>query len=78
MIRSIKGAPLLLGARGRPPVDIDALAQMLSQLSEFAWRAGDSLQSVDLNPVFAMPAGRGAFAADAVIICEEVPHAAQP
>lgn len=78
MIRSIKGAPLLLGARGRPPVDIDALAQMLSQLSEFAWRAGDSLQSVDLNPVFAMPTGRGAFAADAVIICEEVPHAAQP
>lgn len=78
MIRSIQGAPLLLGARGRPPVDIDALAQMLSQLSEFAWRAGDSLQSVDLNPVFAMPAGRGAFAADAVIICEEVPHATQP
>jgi acyl-CoA synthetase (NDP forming) len=75
MIRSIKGAPLLLGARGRPPVDIDALAQMLAQLSEFAWRAGDSLQSVDLNPVFALPAGQGAFAADAVIISQEVPHA---
>ncbi|WP_226502211.1 acetate--CoA ligase family protein [Pseudomonas sp. MWU16-30317] len=77
MIRSIKGAPLLLGARGRPPVDIDALAQMLAKLSEFAWRVGDSLQSVDLNPVFAMPAGQGAFAADAVIISQEVPHATQ-
>ncbi len=67
MIRSIKGAPLLLGARGRPPVDIKALAAMLSRLSGFAVAAGDRLQSIDLNPVFAMPDGQGAFAADAVI-----------
>ena len=40
MIRSIKGAPLLLGARGRPPVDIHALAQMLARLSAFAARGG--------------------------------------
>jgi len=67
MIRSIKGAALLLGARGRPPVDIDALARMLSQLSAFAVAAGPRLQSIDLNPVFAMPAGEGAYAVDAVI-----------
>ncbi|HUG21092.1 acetate--CoA ligase family protein [Piscinibacter sp.] len=67
MIRSIKGAPLLLGARGKPPSDIPALARMLSRLSAFAVAAGPSLQSIDLNPVFAMPAGEGAFAADAVI-----------
>ena len=67
MIRSIKGAPLLLGARGRPPVDIHALAQMLARLSAFAVAAGPRLQSIDLNPVFAMPEGHGAFAADAVI-----------
>ncbi len=67
MIRSIKGAPLLLGARGRPPVDIHALAQMLARLSAFAIAAGPRLQSIDLNPVFAMPEGHGAFAADAVI-----------
>jgi acyl-CoA synthetase (NDP forming) len=67
MIRSIKGAPLLLGARGRPPADIKALALMLSRLSAFAVAAGEHLQSVDLNPVFAMPEGQGAFAADAVI-----------
>jgi len=71
MIRSIKGAPLLLGARGRPPVDIHALAQMLARLSAFAVAAGPRLQSIDLNPVFAMPEGHGAFAADAVI---EVGH----
>jgi len=67
MIRSIKGAPLLLGARGRPAVDIDALARMLSQLSAFGAAAGPRLQSIDLNPVFAMPVGEGAYAADAVI-----------
>lgn len=67
MIRSIKGAPLLLGARGREPADISALARMLSRLSVFAHQAGPALQSVDLNPVFAMPAGQGAFAADAVL-----------
>ncbi len=67
MIRSIKGAPLLLGARGRKPADVKALAEMLSRLSGFAVAAGERLQSIDLNPVFAMPEGQGAFAADAVI-----------
>jgi acyl-CoA synthetase (NDP forming) len=67
MIRSIKGAPLLLGARGRPKADIHALAHMLARLSAFAAAAGPRLLSIDLNPVFAMPEGHGAFAADAVI-----------
>jgi acyl-CoA synthetase (NDP forming) len=67
MIRSIQSAPLLLGARGRPVADIPALAQALSRLSIFAAAAGPRLQAVDVNPVFAMPAGQGAFAADAVI-----------
>ena len=67
MIRSIKGAPLLLGARGRKTADVKALAEMLAKLSAFAVAAGDRLQSIDLNPVLAMPEGEGAFAVDAVI-----------
>lgn len=67
MIRSIKAAPLLLGARGRPVADIPALARMLSRLSVFAHQAGPRLQSIDLNPVLAMPAGEGAYAVDAVM-----------
>ena len=67
MIRSINGAPLLMGARGRKPADIKALADMLSRLSAFAAAAGPDLASIDLNPVFAMPDGEGAFAVDAVI-----------
>jgi hypothetical protein len=67
MIRSIKGAPLLLGARGRPKADIKALAHMLARLSAFAHAAGPRLASIDLNPVIAMPEGHGAFAVDAVV-----------
>ena len=65
MIRTLRGAPLLLGARGRPAVDMAALAAMLSRLSAFAAAAGPRLRSVDLNPVLAMP--DGAYAVDAVV-----------
>ncbi len=65
MIRSLRAAPILLGARGKPPADIEALAGMLARLSQWAVAAGDRLQSVDLNPVLALP--DGAYALDAVI-----------
>lgn len=71
MILSIKGAPLLCGARGRPEVDVEALAGLLSALSHFAYQAGERLGSIDLNPVLAMPKGQGAFAVDAVIQLRE-------
>ena len=67
MIRSIKGAPLLLGARGKKKADVKALAETLSRLSAFAAASGPRLRSIDLNPVLAMPEGEGAFAVDAVI-----------
>ena len=70
LIRSIKGVALLDGVRGRPAVDIDALANMLSRLSVFAANAGPALVSVDLNPVIATPAG--AWAVDALIELEAV------
>lgn len=73
MIRSIRSAPLLLGARGRPPADVAALATMLSRLSHFAVAAGPRLGSIDLNPVIALPAGQGAFAVDAVIALTDPP-----
>ena len=65
MIRGIRAAPLLSGARGRPAADIQALAVLLSRLSVLADQHADSLQSIELNPVFAFE--HGAQAADAVI-----------
>lgn len=67
MIGSLKGVSLLQGARGRPKADVTALAEMLSRLSVVAYQAGDTLQSVDLNPVIVLPEGEGAYAVDAVI-----------
>ena len=67
MVRSLKGAPLLLGARGRPKADVAALAQALSRLSAFAAAAGPRLASVDVNPMLVLPEGQGCYAADAVI-----------
>jgi acetate---CoA ligase (ADP-forming) len=67
MVRSLKGAPLLQGARGRPKADVAALAQALSRLSAFAAAAGPRLASVDVNPMLVLPEGQGCYAADAVI-----------
>lgn len=72
MIRSLKGFPLLDGARGRPKADVAALAAALSALSRFAAGAGERLAGVDVNPLLVLPQGQGAFAADAVIEVEDM------
>jgi acyl-CoA synthetase (NDP forming) len=68
MMREVKGFPLLDGARGAPPADVDALAEALSKLSVFAHENADSLESIDINPFLVLPKGEGAFAVDALII----------
>jgi acyl-CoA synthetase (NDP forming) len=70
MIRSLKGFPLLDGARGRPKADVPALAKALSALSAFAAAAGPRLASIDVNPMLVLPQGQGCYAADAVIELE--------
>jgi acyl-CoA synthetase (NDP forming) len=67
MVRSLRGFPLLDGARGRPKADVAALARALSRLSAFAAAAGPRLRSVDVNPLLVLPEGQGCYAADAVI-----------
>ena len=64
LIHGVHAAPLLLGHRGTPPVDIAALADVLLRVSRLA----DDLHEVaelDLNPVIATP--DGARAVDARI-----------
>ena len=68
MIREIRGYALLEGVRGAAPSDVDALAKMLSDLSRFAAANADVIDSIDLNPVLAMPKGRGALALDALLV----------
>lgn len=67
LVRSLRGFPLLDGARGRPKADVPALAAALAALSRFAAAAGPRLVSAEVNPLLVLPAGEGAFAADAVV-----------
>ncbi|ETR78307.1 pimeloyl-CoA synthetase [Afipia sp. P52-10] len=68
MIGEIRGYAMLQGVRGAPPCDIDALAQMLSALSRFAAANADLIDSIDLNPVLALPKGQGAVPLDALLV----------
>jgi acetate---CoA ligase (ADP-forming) len=72
MIRSVKGFGLLSGARGRTPVDLAHLANNLVALSQLAVAAGDTLDSIDINPFIARPAADGGGSAvDAVVVGRE-------
>lgn len=68
MIEETKGAKLLKGVRGKPAADIDALADALVNLSNFAAANADKLASVDLNPFVVLPEGEGAVALDALVV----------
>jgi acetate---CoA ligase (ADP-forming) len=64
MIHRIKAAPLLLGARGRPRGDIDALATLLVNLSRFAAAHAGQIKALDLNPIIVRTEGEGVVAVD--------------
>ena len=66
MIQGIKGLPLLTGARGKPPVDLNTLASALVALSNFAAAHAGKLDSVEINPFIALP--NGGCAVDALIV----------
>jgi len=70
MLREIRGYALLEGVRGAEPADIDALAQLLSDLSRFAAAHRDGVVGIDLNPVRVLPKGQGVIALDALIELE--------
>ena len=67
MIAEIKGYPVLAGARGKAPADIDALADAIVRLSAAAVDLRGELAELDINPLFVMEKGRGVIAADALI-----------
>lgn len=66
MIEELHGLPMLKGARGNPPADIDALAAAVTALSVFAATHAHEIESVEMNPVRAMP--DGVLALDALIV----------
>lgn len=68
MLESLKAFPLLNGARGRAPSDLDALCETISALSRFATAHAADIAEIDINPILAFPQGRGVAALDALIV----------
>jgi acetate---CoA ligase (ADP-forming) len=59
-------APVLAGARGRPPADLDAIADAITGLSRLACELGDEIEALDINPLICGPSG--AVAADVLAV----------
>jgi acyl-CoA synthetase (NDP forming) len=56
MLLSLRAAPLLQGARGRPPLDVEAAAAALAALSRVAAEHPE-LAAIEVNPLLALPGG---------------------
>ena len=63
MLARLRSLPLLTGYRGRPPADLDRIADVLVRLGELAAATGSRVQELDINPLFI--AGDRIAAADA-------------
>lgn len=66
MIRGLKAAPLLEGYRGSEKVNREALKELVIKFSEFIMDFGETMESIDLNPV--MCSADGCVIADARIM----------
>jgi acyl-CoA synthetase (NDP forming) len=66
MIGSLRARPLLSGARGRPPADLDRLADVVLGVARLAAACGPRLAELDLNPVIAT--AHGAMAVDCLVV----------
>lgn len=52
MLGELRGAPLLRGARGRSPADVEALVRIIMRIGDAALSLGDSLRSLEVNPLW--------------------------
>lgn len=71
MARELKTWPLLDGFRGRPKADINALTETIVNFSRMVAALGNHLLEAEINPLFVLPRGEGAIAADAVVVLAE-------
>jgi acyl-CoA synthetase (NDP forming) len=65
LLDGLRIRPLLDGWRGQPPVDVDALADVIAAFSQMAGEIGDLVDAVEANPVIA--SARGVVAVDALV-----------
>jgi len=66
-LQLLKGAPLLRGFRGSSPLDVAAVADLISRIGALLRGEPDILE-IDLNPVIVYAKGKGAIALDALLV----------
>ncbi|MGC4084315.1 MAG: acetate--CoA ligase family protein [Vicinamibacterales bacterium] len=66
LLHGIRGYKLLTGYRGHPPVDLEALRELLLRVARLAEDVPE-VAELDLNPVIALPPGNGCRIVDARI-----------
>ncbi|KQV99343.1 acetate--CoA ligase family protein [Rhizobacter sp. Root1221] len=69
-LHRLKAAKLLTGFRGTPPVDLDAVADVVAALGQFML-AHPHISEVDINPLVVYAAGKGVIALDALVVTHE-------
>ncbi|MER5467904.1 acetate--CoA ligase family protein [Streptomyces sp. NPDC002685] len=69
MLSELRGRALLDGVRGAPPVDVDALVEVVIRVQRMALELGDDVSELDINPLMVLPRGQGAVALDALVVC---------
>ncbi|MBD1380982.1 acetate--CoA ligase family protein [Metabacillus arenae] len=72
MIKETKTFRILEGVRGEQGADLETLADILHKVSLMAAALKDEVEEIDINPLMVFPEGRGAKAADALIIGKRV------
>jgi len=70
-IGKLKVAPMIDGFRGAPAGDLAAAIDSVIAIQDFALAQSDRLIELDVNPLIIRSAGRGAVAADAMIVMTE-------
>lgn len=71
MVREIKGYEILAGARGRPPGDLEAIADTIWRLSRLVQDLGDLVAAIDINPLIVRQEGLGVKGVDALVVLKE-------
>jgi succinyl-CoA synthetase beta subunit len=64
-VRALRGAPVLLGARGLPGVDLERVIDAMVAFADLAVSLGEDLVVIEVNPL--RVTGDGAEALDATI-----------
>lgn len=52
LLLGLRGAPLLQGARGNAPADLDAVAEAVAGIGDLALAAAEDLESLEVNPLW--------------------------